>query len=228
MTKEWYDMIALRNRGYKSNSIFSIEGLYGEDVFEKRLIAHLGLSSNTLDAGCGDGEFTIKMSKYAQVITGFDNSYELLKIAKDNLKNSKVENVNFVSAWTKDKNGLPFDDDQFDFIFCRRGPTSIINHPRILKSKGIIMGIHSAEIELVRQRLLENDFKNIEIEIFDEAIAVFPNEEEFTKYLSAFPGNPDYLLTEYSSEISEIIEKHRINGRLEYTQWRYIWRAEKP
>jgi len=76
--------------------------------------------------------------------------------------------------------------------------------------------------------LLENNFKDIEIEIFDEAMAVFPNEEEFIKYLSAFPGNPDYSLAEHSKKISEIIENHKVNGRLEYKQWRYIWKAVKP
>ncbi len=227
MSKEWYDMIALKNKGYRSNATYTVEGLSGEDVFEQRVIELLKGSRKALDAGCGDGEFTIKMGQHANHVVGFDNSEELLKIADAQLKDSKAQNVEFVYGWTKDGKELPFTDGEFDVIFCRRGPTSILNHPRILKSKGTIIGIHSAEQERVAQRLKENNFSQVTFEVFDEAIAVFPNEVEFIKFLSAFPGNPDYSLPEYAPIIQEIIEKNTVEGRLTYKQWRYIWKAEK-
>lgn len=228
MSKEWYDMIAMKNNGYKSNAIYSIEGLSGEDEFEKRVIAQLSLSNLALDAGCGDGEFTIKMGQYANHIIGFDNSEELLKLAKGNLQASKINNVHFEYGWTKDLKALPFKDEAFDFIYCRRGPTSILNHSRILKSGGMIIGIHTAEYERVLERLKENGFENIEIDVFDQARAVFPNENEFIKYLSAFPGNPDYSLPEYEPVIKKIIEDHTVEGKIVHKQWRYIWKAIKP
>lgn len=167
------------------------------------------------------------MSQYANQIIGFDNSEELLKIAKESIEKSSAKNIEFVYGWTKDENALPFADEAFDLIICRRGPTSILNHPRILKPKGTIIGIHSAEQGRVEQRLKENNYSNVTLEIFDEAIAVFPNEMEFIKFLSAFPGNPDYSLPEYAKVIREIIEQNTVNGRLEYKQWRYIWKATK-
>ena len=167
------------------------------------------------------------MSRFANHIVGFDNSVELLKIAKDQLEKENAKNIDFVYGWTKSENQLPFKDDTFDLIFCRRGPTSILNHPRILKSKGTIIGIHSAEKNRVEERLKENNFTEIEFEIFNQAIAVFPNEGEFIKFLSAFPGSPDYSLPEYSKQINQIIQDNIVDNRLTYKQWRYIWKARK-
>ena len=73
----------------------------------------------------------------------------------------------------------------------------------------------------------ENNFTDIEFEVFDKAITVFPNEEEFIKFLSAFPGNPDYSLPEYSKIINQIIQENIVDNRLTYKQWRYVWKARK-
>ncbi len=35
MGMDWYDMIAKRNGGYKSNAIYTIEGESGEDCLRK-------------------------------------------------------------------------------------------------------------------------------------------------------------------------------------------------
>lgn len=50
--------------------------------------------------------------------------------------------VEFVYATTKAE--MPFEDGQFDLIYDRRGPTSIINHSRLLSSGGVIFGIHNS------------------------------------------------------------------------------------
>ncbi len=227
MGMEWYDMIAKRNGGYRPNAMYIVEGLSGEDVFEERLIKMLSDHNSVLDAGCGHGEFTIKMGRYAKHIIGFDNSRELLKIAESILKESSLENVSFVYGWTKGEKALPFEDDQFDLIYDRRGPTSIIEHSRILRSGGTIFGIHSGEMEKVKRKLKENGFKDIEIQVFDEAMICFENELEFTKYISSTPGRPDYSLPEYKDELQAKINESFTNGRLALKQWRYIWKAVK-
>src|SRR5690606_21142874 len=145
MGVDWYNSIALRNGGYRSNAIFSVEGISPEQIFEEELVSMLPKFESVLDAGCGHGEFTLKMSKYAKKLIGFDNSTEMIKIAKQILIESKQTNIEFVEASTKTE--LPFSNDQFDLVYDRRGPTSIINHPRILKTGGIIFGIHSGALE---------------------------------------------------------------------------------
>ncbi|MCZ8514965.1 class I SAM-dependent methyltransferase [Paenibacillus filicis] len=222
---EWYDMIARRNGGYKGRAVFTVEGKSAEEVFEERLINMLPNFKSVMDAGCGHGEFTLRMSKYASQITGFDNSVELINIAQTLLSSSNVHNVNFVYATTKIQ--MPFDDEEFDLIYDRRGPTSIINHSRLLTSGGVIFGIHTS-IDSVRDRLLKNGFKDIEIEEFNEAISYFPNEMEFAKFLSDIPGNPDYTLPELKNELEEKIRENVIEGKLGVREHKYIWKAIKP
>lgn len=223
---EWYDMIAKRNGGYMNNAIYTVEGLSGEDVFEGRLIRMLSNFDSVLDAGCGHGVFALKMAQYAKCIIGFDNSSEMLKIAEEALKEiGHIDNVSFVCANTKAE--FPFEDKQFDLIYNRRGPTSIIKHSRVLRSGGIIFGIHSASLEKVKTLLETNGFIDIDIEVFDQAVTYFPNENEFAKFISAIPGNLDYTLLENRSELERMIEENQINGRLGMKEWRYIWKAKK-
>ncbi|NOV01188.1 class I SAM-dependent methyltransferase [Paenibacillus planticolens] len=222
---EWYDMIARRNGGYKSRAVFTVEGKSAEEVFEERLMTMLPNFKSVMDAGCGHGEFTLRMSSYARQITGFDNSQELISIAQTLLSSSNVQNVNFIYATTKTQ--MPFDDEEFDLIYDRRGPTSIINHSRLLTSGGVIFGIHTS-IDAVKERLFKNRFKDIEIEELNEAIYYFPNEMEFAKFLSDIPGNPDYTSPELINELEEKIRENVIEGKLGVKEHKYIWKAIKP
>lgn len=229
MGMEWYDMIARRNGGYMSNAIYTVEGESGEVEYEKRLIERLPNFESVLDAGCGHGEFTLKIGQYAKHITGFDNSAELLKIAKSLLEESKdIDNINFIYAHTNHKDGLPFEDGQFDLIYNRRGPTSIYNHSRILRSGGTIFSIHPGSIEKVKERLMLGGFVDIRIEVFNKAYIYFPNEIEFCKYISSIPGNPDYTLEENRTELEKKIREHSVDGRLRVQELRYIVTARKP
>ncbi len=228
MGKEWYDIIAKRNGGYKSDAVYTVEGNSGEDVFVEELTELLKKSKSTLDAGCGHGEFTIKMAQYAQNIVGFDWSEELIRIANSLKEHYKAENVSFVKATTKAE--LPFDDNQFDLIYCRRGPASIAYHSRILCKGGIIYGIcpNAPDIvNIVLERLKDSSFVNIETSIYDNALLVFPNEMEFAKFLRDFPGNPDYTLPKMKQMLYENINENTINGRICFNQWRFIWKATK-
>ncbi|MCG8514656.1 MAG: class I SAM-dependent methyltransferase [Halanaerobiales bacterium] len=229
MSMNWYDMIAKRNGGYISNAIYTVEGESGEEEFEKRLIEMLPKYESVLDAGCGHGEFTLKMAQYAKKIIGFDNSKELLKIAKSSLDEADdIDNVEFIYAYTKHENGLPFEDDQFDLIYNRRGPTSIYNHIRILRSGGTIFSIHPACLEKTKERIINGGFVDIKIEIFDKAYIYYPNEIEYAKALSATPGNLDYTLKENKDELKKMIKGNTIDGRIGGQLWRYLVTARKP
>jgi|GEM_PF-1057773 len=226
MGMEWYDRIALRNGGYRSNAVFTVEGLSAETVFEERLIRMLPAFGSVLDAGCGHGEFTLNMSRYAKKLTGFDNSAELLRIARSLHQEAGAPGqVEFVYATTKTE--LPFSDNAFDLIYDRRGPTSIIDHIRILQPGGTIFGIHT-DVSAVKERLARSGYTNIEIEEFNEAVTCFPDEAEFAKFISSTPGNPDYTLPEWSAQLQERISASYINGRLALREHKYIWKARKP
>jgi SAM-dependent methyltransferase len=226
MGVDWYNSIAIRNGGYKSNAVFTIEGISAEEIFEQELIIMLPKFDSVLDAGCGHGDFTIKMARYSKSLTGFDNSIEMIRIANSDLQHTTLSNIKFIKATTKQE--LPFSDNQFDLIYDRRGPTSIINHSRILRSGGTIFGIHSGALETIKERLISNNFVDIHIREFNNAKYCFPNDMEFTKFLSGIPGNPDYTQPEYREELEMKIEENTINGRIEIKDYKYIWKAMKP
>ncbi|MFW6272653.1 MAG: class I SAM-dependent methyltransferase [bacterium] len=226
---DWYDMIAKRNGGYKSDAIYTVEGESGEEEFERRLTEMLPNYESVLDAGCGHGEFTLKMAQYARKIIGFDNSKELLKIAKSMLKEAdNINNVEFIYGYTKDRNGLPFEDEQFDLIYNRRGPTSIYNHIRIVRPGGKIFSIHPGCLEKAKERIKKGGFVDVKIEIFDKAYIYYPNEIEYAKALTATPGNPDYTLEENKDEFKKLAEANTINGRIGEQLWRYLVTARRP
>jgi Methylase involved in ubiquinone/menaquinone biosynthesis len=225
MGVDWYDMIARRNGGYKGRSISTTEGISAEVIFEQRLINMLPEFKSVLDAGCGHGEFTLRMSKYANKIIGFDNSIEMIKIARNLLDRSQISNLEFIYATTKAE--LPFEDEQFDLIYSRRGPTSIINHSRLLCSGGTIFGIHN-NVDAAKQRLASNGYINIEIEVYNQAISYFPNGLEFARFLSDIPGNPDYTLPEHQEDLERKLQENLIDGRIGIKELKYIWKATKP
>ena len=222
---DWYDMIARRNGGYKGRAKFTIVGRSAEDIFEERLIQMLPEYQFVLDAGCGHGEFTLKMSPYANRIIGLDNSSELLHIAQQLLASSTATNVKFVYASTKGE--MPFQDGQFDLIYDRRGPTSIIKHSNLLVSGGVIFGIHT-NVDKVKVSLVDHGYQDIEIEEYNSSITYFPNIEEYAKFLSDVPGNPDYTLPQYRDEVERMADKNIINGRLGHREHKFIWKAVKP
>ena len=88
-------------------------------------------------------------------IIGFDNSTELLKLLWGYWRQVILIMLNLF-CYHKRRNA--FSDGEFDLIYDRRGPTSIINHSRILKSGGTIFGIHNS-VDKVEDYLHQNRFK---------------------------------------------------------------------
>lgn len=224
MGVDWYNAIARKNGGYKSNAMYSTEGESPEQFFESELIHMLPQYQTVLDAGCGHGNFTLKMAAYTKSIIGFDNAHEMIQIAND--AKGLIDNVEFIESTTKAE--LPFQNEQFDLIYNRRGPTSIINHSRILKHGGTIFGIHSGALQLVKERLRQNQYINIEIREFNQSKYIFDSKLEFAKFLTGMPGNPDYLKPEIRSELETLISKYSANGRIEVPEYKFIWKANKP
>jgi len=226
MGAEWYDLIAKRNGGYLNSANFTIEGISGETIFEEKLRELFSLYPVALDAGCGHGDFTLRMASYATSIVGIDFSLEMIKIANQLLSNSTIKNVEFIHATTKHE--LHFEDNHFDMIYDRRGPTSILNHSRILRPGGIVFGIHSAARDIVEERLRVNCFIDIEIEEFSDAIFRFKDETELMKFMSDIPGNPDYSLSVHHEEFKQLVNRFVCNDGYVIPEWKYISKAKKP
>lgn len=158
-------------------------------------------------------------------MNGEDVDSLFVDMSQSLLNSSEIGNVDFIYATTK--TDLPFYNGQFDLIYDRRGPTSIIDHGRILTSGGTIFGIHN-NVDAVKERLTRNGYTDVIIEEYNEAITYFPNEEEFAKFLSDIPGNPDFTSSELKKELEVKIRGNMIDGKLGFREHKYIWKATKP
>lgn len=228
MSKKWYNEIAKKNGGYKSDVNYILEGPSGEVYFEEWLKSLVGQADHVLDIGCGHGAFTLEIAKFAKRITGADNAGELLKIAKDLLKQEAYDHVDFTFAWTK--GNMPFEKNTFDLIYSRRGPTSILNHLTCLKPGGIIVGIHTfdLDIETYIKKMQVLGLEEISYKTFDQARYFYDQEEDMKKHLSSMHMSLDYTLKENQEAFDRVKEKHSFEGRLSYPQNRYVWFARKP
>ncbi len=223
----WYNYIALRNGGYKVNVPIEVVGESAEDVFEwelKDLIA----GKAVLDAGCGHGEFTLKMAKYAHSIVGYDFAGEMIKIA-NRLKNEQsADNVTFLeTVWGQQ---LPFADGTFDVIYSRRGPGSIVEQSRLLKPGGVVTGIHTYPItdgEITDRIQATGAYTDIARRVFQTAATYFANEADFAEYLSSMHLSPDYTLPENREAFERILRGSFIDGRIGIRESKQIWRAVK-
>jgi ubiquinone/menaquinone biosynthesis C-methylase UbiE len=215
---EWYDRIAEKMEGYIKNWSSTKEGLSGEDVFKENLISLLKTHPRVLDARCGHGEFTLKMSPFAASIIGIDFSEQMIIKANELLhqdKNIKISNVRFVYAKTKN---LPFKEEQFDLIYSRRDPTSVIYDHRLLRPGGTIMGIHSQEKEKVLSRLHECKFRDIEVKEY-VAYEYFPTVTDFAKFFSRMPGHPNYLDSCQQEQLEQLVKRYKSDKGLCYPEY---------
>ncbi|MCR4944337.1 MAG: class I SAM-dependent methyltransferase [Clostridium sp.] len=124
-----------------------------------------------LDLGCGNGEFTIFLSKLAAKgnVIGIDNNGEQIDTAKVNADKNKISNMKFLEA---DVYNLPFEDCTFDFVSMNMlltyidKPISALKEAfRVLKKGGIIAvndpdydgNIMAPNYQIISQRMAINE-----------------------------------------------------------------------
>ena len=74
--------------------------------------------SKILDVVAGPANFSIRLAKkYKTRVWATDLSNEMLKIARYNIKKSKINK--YVSLLKDDAKKMRFRDNSFDFVFCR-------------------------------------------------------------------------------------------------------------
>lgn len=222
---EWYNYIAKRNGGYRVNVPYETVGESAEDVFEQELIRLLE-GKTVLDAGCGHGEFTLKMARHARRIVGYDFADVMIQIAKRLKRELSADNADFIhTAWGEQ---LQFEDGYFDVVYSRRGPGSIVEQHRLLKSGGIITGIHAYPIKdgEIKERIEATGmYTDISVRIYQSAVAFFNSEADFAEFLSSSHLSPDYTLAENREEFEAILNNSYIDGRIRLRESKQIWRA---
>ncbi|NLG25764.1 MAG: class I SAM-dependent methyltransferase [Clostridiales bacterium] len=222
---EWYNYIARRNGGYRVNVPYEVVGESAEDVFERE-VAELVRGRAALDAGCGHGEFTLRMAAGARRIVGYDFAGEMIAIAERLKAERGAANVAFLH--TAHGQALPFPDGHFDVIYSRRGPGSIVEQARLLRPGGVITGIHAYPIgdgEIVDRIRATGDYEEPTMRVFDRAITYFYSAADYAEYLSSSHLAPDYTLPENRAAFEAILRGSIIGGRIGVRERKQIWRA---
>ncbi|WP_456278999.1 class I SAM-dependent methyltransferase [Bacillus sp. AK128] len=239
---EWYKQISNLQGKYTYPWNSTLTEPNGESIFDKEVVQSI-VDKKVLDVGCGHGEFTLKCSSFAKEIVGFDVTDDFVKIGKEN----KKKNVSFVVGNTK--NGLPFEPDEFDFAYNRKGPTSAYPSLRkVVKKGGKLIGLHPGDelgkelpilfpnlfetlqgtpiLDRIYQRLEISNFSHIDVKAIN-SIEYLHTPLDVIK-LRCFGQTPkvyETLKEENQSEISKIFEQNTTKEGLPITFSRYIVRV---
>lgn len=87
---------------------------YYDDLFKKIIYDYVKDAKTVLDAGTGTGRFALYLAKMGKKVIAFDQSAEMLEVAKTkSLEQGVSDMIEFVQG---DIESLPFDDNKFDAI----------------------------------------------------------------------------------------------------------------
>lgn len=142
--KEYWDRKWAYGEGRREH--VALDGSDGEEEFDLALRAKT-IAKDVLDEGCGSGQFSLKLARSANHLTGIDISTTVLRQAERGLARSRLENVGFRLANAR---RLPFQENSFDVVYSRRGPASdngrtLSEAYRVLRRNGAFMEITIGE-----------------------------------------------------------------------------------
>ncbi|MEM2506524.1 MAG: class I SAM-dependent methyltransferase [Candidatus Aenigmatarchaeota archaeon] len=189
--------------------------------YDKRLAETILNASNlsadyALEVGCGQGTFTMLMSKKVRHVVAIDISYKALMIAKFLLKmKTNCGKISFIAC---DAEHLPFRENIFDIVYSRDllhhvsdSERVILEMKRVAKKGGNVVAVEANAynpqmiiIGLLYFPIDKGVFKNTKsrlVSLFLKAglseVRVF--EEEFL---------PRHILFEYRSPVNILFNKH--------------------
>ncbi|PGZ85025.1 class I SAM-dependent methyltransferase [Bacillus sp. AFS029533] len=243
-SKIWYEQIGKLYGEYTYPWNSTVKEPNGEFIFNNEVFEMIN-NKTVLDVGCGHGEFTIKCSEIAKEIVGFDLTNDFIKSGNA----SKKSNMSFIVGSTK--NRLPFESEQFDCAYNRKGPTSAYQElKRVVKKGGEILGLHPGDelgtelsklfpnlfesinsekpiLKTIKQRVEISKFESVEIQVINSF--EFLHTPLDVLKLRCF-GQKESLLNEIIEEnlieVKRIFEQNATNEGLPITFSCYIVRAQ--
>ncbi|MCH1627710.1 class I SAM-dependent methyltransferase [Ferdinandcohnia quinoae] len=239
---EWYKQLSNLQDKYIYSWNSTLTEPNGESIFDEE-VAKMIPNKKVLDIGCGHGEFTLKCGGDAKEIVGFDVTDHFVRVGLEN----KKPNVSFVIGNTKD--GLPFEKDEFDCAYIRKGPTSAYPFlKQVIKKGGKVIGLHPGDelgrelpllfpklfeitkgtqiLHTIKRRLESSNCSYTRIETIN-SIEYINSPLDVLK-LRCFGQHPtiyEKLKNENLSEISRIFKQNATEYGLPITFSRYIVRV---
>lgn len=126
--KNFYDKVGRLNGWDFSKLQYVTEGAMWE--FYEEVIERCKPSDVLLDIGTGGGENVLRIASAASSIIGIDNSSGMIEMAKSNLEQACVSNVQFFKMESED---LRFPNSFFDIVSCCHAPFMAAEVARVIK-----------------------------------------------------------------------------------------------
>jgi len=150
--ENFYDKVAAKFGEYSTGAHWMTEYRNGapEAVFLEKLSGVGGADQYALDAGSGDGSFTLRIAPYFGQVVGIELSRGMLEVAQRRQVERGIENVHFE---LRDASNTGFPAASFDVVYSRRGPTGYGEFARLLTRGGSVLHVGIGEQdagELVR------------------------------------------------------------------------------
>ena len=239
---EWYKQLSEVAGDYRYSWKSKLAEPNGESIFDHEVMQIIQ-GKKVLDVGCGHGQFTIKCGSFAKEIVGFDVTEAFIQ----NGLNKKMNNVSYVLGNTK--NSLPFDENEFDCVYIRKGPTSAYLHlKRVTKDGGTILGLHPGDemnkelpflfpnlfestigtpiLNQLHERLSNSHLSSYAIETINTTEYIeSPNDVLKLRCFGQLPAIYEQLKEKDLQTITSIFNQHETAKGLPITFSRYIVRA---
>ena len=118
---------------------------FGQEFAEVESLVQQFDSPHVLDLGSGAGHISFYAAPFAQQVTAYDLSKDMLKIVADSAKQKNLDNITTVKGIAE---SLPFADDYFDVVISRFSahhwqdvPLALREMHRVCKPNGKVMMI---------------------------------------------------------------------------------------
>ncbi|AST91231.1 SAM-dependent methyltransferase [Sutcliffiella cohnii] len=239
---EWYKQMSILHGKYIYSWKSTITEPNGESIFDNE-VTHMIANKKVLDVGCGHGEFTNKCGLIAKEIIGLDVTDNFVKVGSEDTN----PNVSFVVGNTK--NGLPFEIDEFDCAYIRKGPTSAYPFlKKVIKNGGELIGLHLGDesgkelpllfpnlfkystgtsiLNVIKQRLSVSNFSSVNVEVMNSTEYInTPLDVLKLRCFGQHPSIYNILKEKNLFEITKIYEQNATEYGLPITFSRYIVRV---
>ena len=142
--ENFYDKVAAKFGQYSTGARWTTEYRTGapETVFLEKLMGVSGANQCALDAGSGDGRFTLRIAPHFGQVVGIELSLGMLEIAQRRLAEQGIENVRFEA---QDASNTGYPAASFDVVYSRRGPTGYEEFARLLTRGGSVLHVGIGE-----------------------------------------------------------------------------------
>lgn len=167
----------------------SEEAKIWQEIFKAYTSTNLE-DANVLDVGCGPGNFGILLAKLGAKVKALDYTPEMLRLARENAENHRVE----IEFFQGDAQKLAFETKSFDMIVSRNLTWNLTNPKkayqewyRVLRTNGRMLNFDANwYLSLFKK---DKDFKNLLDDIKDipDYSEIYPNAHKIEKIARDLP-----------------------------------------